>query len=235
MIIDVSHHNGVINWSEVGKNIDYAILRCGYGTNAKQHDDKTFNYNATQCEKYGIPYAVYIYSYATTIHQCNSEIDHILRCVNNRKVVLPLYYDIEENSTFSNGQPRTYAQLFIYRIHEAGYKAGIYSGDVNYRGYFNDLSPDSKWVARYNDKPPVSNFDIWQYTSKGKLSGISGNVDLNVTIETNKYSEMAYDNTLNDILNNEYGTGITRKNALYSKGINYWLMQQRVNDKLRRK
>lgn len=234
MIIDVSHHNGIIEWSKAGKHIEYAILRCGYGTNTTQHDDKQFNYNATQCEKYGIPYGVYLYSYATSIHQCNSEIDHILRCVKNRKIVLPLYYDIEENTTFANGQPKTFAQLFLYRIRQAGYKAGLYSNDVNYRGYFNELNPDSAWVARYSGTPPKSNYNIWQYTSKGTIPGIKGKVDISITDFPIGYMESYYTSIVDSVLANEYGTGIHRKNALYSEGINYWYIQNLVNKRLRR-
>ena len=233
MIIDVSHHNGEIEWSKTGKHIDYAILRCGYGTNTNQQDDKTFNYNATQCEKYGIPYGVYIYSYATTIHQCHSEIDHILRCVKNRKIVLPLYYDIEEQSTFTNGAPRTFASLFLYRVRQAGYKAGLYSNDVNYRGYFNELRPDSAWVARYSDNEPKSNYDIWQYTSRGSVPGITGSVDLSVRKDPLGFINLTYDSIVDDVLANNYGTGIHRKNALYNIGINYWYIQNLVNKRLR--
>lgn len=235
MIIDVSHHNGVIDWKLVGTQIDYAIIRCGYGTNSPNHDDKQFNYNATQCEKFGIPYGVYIYSYATSLHQCESEINHILRCVKNRRVIYPLYYDIEENVTFESGLAKQFAYMFIDKVRKEGYKAGIYSGDYNFLRNFNDINCDSKWVARYNNVSPQSNYDIWQYSSKGRLIGLTGNVDCNALEDSSLFSKAHYESYVDAILDNDYGTGVNRKNALFNEGINYWYVQTLVNKRLRGK
>lgn len=234
MIIDVSHHNGKIDWNTTGKYIDYAILRCGYGSNQPSHMDKQFNYNATQCEKYGIPYGVYIYSYAKTFDNCKSEIRHILERVKNRNVTYPLYYDIEENATFETGQAKNFAKYFVSAINRNGYKAGIYSYDSSFKQYFNDINCDSKWVARFSTYPPLSNYDIWQYSSVNLVAGIKGVVDASIPFYCEMFSKEAYNRYVTEVLDGKYGNGKERKANLVRVGLNYHRIQSLVNDRIRR-
>ena len=231
MIIDVSHHNGVIDWKKCGKIIDYAILRCGYGSNDKRNDDKQFNYNATQCEKYGIPYGVYIYSYARNMRNCVSETNHILRCVKNRNVVMPLYYDIEEadicNSDHIN--IKNFADSFVSEVRFRGYKGGIYSSDSIFNKKLYNVLCDSRWVARYNTAPPKTPYHIWQYTSKGDIDGVSTLVDMSVAYNHDYYSDDYYNDIVSDVLSGKYGNGAERKKKLYESGINYWKVQNMIN------
>ena len=78
-VIDVSEHQGTINWDAVKGHIDGAILRCGYGDNIASQDDKQWKRNADECTRLGIPFGVYIYSYATSDAQAKSEAEHVLR------------------------------------------------------------------------------------------------------------------------------------------------------------
>ena len=128
-----------------------------------------------------------------------------------------------------------FAYMFIDKIRKEGYKAGIYSGDYNFLRNFNDINCDSKWVARYNNVPPQSNYDVWQYSSKGRLIGLTGNVDCNVLEDSSLFSKAYYDGYVDAILDNDYGTGVNRKNALLNEGINYWYVQTLVNKRLRGK
>ena len=99
--VDVSYHNGTINWKKVAaSDVDYAIIRCGYGDNIKSQDDKKWAENVAGCEKNNIPYGVYIYSYATSVKQAESEANHVLRLIKSTgaKPTYPIYIDYEDSS-----------------------------------------------------------------------------------------------------------------------------------------
>lgn len=96
--IDVSYAQGKINWEEVKKHIDFAVIRCGYGDNIKAQDDSFWKYNADECTRLGIPFGVYIYSYAANDEQSRSEAEHVLRLIRGYKLSYPVYLDLEEES-----------------------------------------------------------------------------------------------------------------------------------------
>ncbi|MBD5134575.1 MAG: hypothetical protein HDT39_01220 [Lachnospiraceae bacterium] len=183
--IDVSYHNGDIDWSRVKSNIDYAILRVGYGNNMSEQDDKKWFYNANECQRLGIPFGVYIYSYATNTAEAASEADHVLRLINGYKLTYPVYYDLEDARTtglLSAQEKGDLAQTFCSRIQDAGYKVGIYANTY----WFTNLLTDSrfsaweKWVAQYNTECTYKGtYKMWQYSSDGYVDGINGRVDVN--------------------------------------------------------
>ena len=186
-LIDVSKHNGIIDWAKVKKAGYHAILRCGYGDDIKSQDDAKFLYNAQQCEKLGIPYGVYLYSYAKTDKQITSEINHTLRLLKGRKLSYPVYFDTEESGTQSVAGK--FAKKYCEAMEKAGYWAGIYASESWWNAYVKPTCGDrfTKWIAKYGtntgspqSKPNVNRTDIWQYSSKGKVSGVSGYVDVNI-------------------------------------------------------
>ena len=186
--IDVSTHNGDINWLAVKEyGVKFAILRLGYGQDYKDQDDAKFKANADACQQLGIPFGVYLYSYATTVKQAQSEARHCLRLVSGYNLSLPIYYDLEDPKTTascSNSQILKISKAFAEVITDAGYEVGFYSNtnwwtnrltDSFYNGY-------SRWVAQYYTQCTYKGTkDIWQYSSKGKVAGIKGNTDMNVT------------------------------------------------------
>lgn len=183
--IDVSHHQGTIDWDTVAGQIDFAIIRCGYGTNTTDFDDTKWKRNADACTRLGIPFGVYLYSYAQTDAHALSEAEHVLRLIEGYDLSLPIYYDLEDSSILENCSTADilrHAQIFCERIEEAGYKVGIYA---NYNWWTNYLTSSvydqwDRWIARYNTTTGYSkDYTIWQYTSSGSINGISGNVDLN--------------------------------------------------------
>ena len=186
-LIDVSEHNGTINWEEVKKHIDGAIIRCGYGMDQTNQDDKQWARNAAECERLGIPYGVYLYSYATNAEKAKSEAQHVLRLIKGRKLSYPVYFDMEEKGTESVAVEN--AKIFGDMIEEAGYWCGVYyNKDWHNRVVKGQLDRFTLWGASYgsnngqvqeNYKPNFGE-DIWQYSSTGKVLGISGNVDVNV-------------------------------------------------------
>lgn len=178
-LIDVSEWQGKIDWEKVKPQIDGAILRCGYGSDLEKQDDSQFKRNADECTRLGIPFGVYLYSYAKTEEQAKSEAAHALRLVKGYKLSYPVYLDLEENGTQKGAIER--ARIFGGIIEKAGYWCGIYANLNWWNNYLIGLDEYTKWVAQYNDKCDFkgSYLDIWQYTSKGNVDGIKGNVDMN--------------------------------------------------------
>ena len=183
-IIDVSKHQGKIDWSQAKNYIDGAIIRCGYGRDMTSQDDEYFVGNVEGCLKYGIPFGVYIYSYANDLDGARSEAAHVLRLLApyKGKLSYPVYYDLEEAGTQYTAVERA---IEFGRIIEAeGYWCGIYANQYWWRTYLKDkLDHFTKWVAKYSTSKPSGisgTYDIWQYSSKGSIPGINGNVDMNI-------------------------------------------------------
>lgn len=184
--IDVSEHNKKIDWEKVkASGIDFAILRCGYGSDYKSQDDKYWERNVSECERLGIPYGVYLYSYAKTEEMAASEAEHVLRLIKGRQLSYPVYLDMEDNSTL-NTDFAAIASVFCKKIQEAGYETGVYASLYWWNNYLTDpvFSNWERWVAQYNVTCDYEGaYGMWQYTSKGKVDGIEGNVDMNYLIE----------------------------------------------------
>lgn len=184
--IDVSEHQGVINWDSVkSSGIDYAIIRVGYGDDIFSQDDRQFKRNADECTRVGLPFGVYIYSYATSIDQSRSEAQHVLRLIKNYKLSYPVYYDLEDSGTTgqcSNSFIADMAQNFCNIIKSRGYVPGVYANTNWWNNKLTDRRFDSwqKWVAQYASRCTYSgDYGMWQYASDGRVNGINGNVDVN--------------------------------------------------------
>ena len=183
--IDVSKHNGEIDWEKVkASGVKYAIIRCGYGDNITSQDDIRWTNNVIQCEKLGIPYGVYIYSYATTVKQAQSEADHCLRLLIGHKPNFPIYYDLEDKcmQNLSNASLAIISQAWATKIQKAGYAPGVYSSKYWWTNrltspIFNNYY---RWVAQWNTTCTYTGtYQMWQYSSEGSVDGIDGNVDMN--------------------------------------------------------
>lgn len=183
--IDVSHHQGTINWDTVAPQIDFAIIRCGYGDDLTSQDDRQWVNNVEACTRLGIPFGVYIYSYALTVAEARSEANHVLRLIEGYNPTLPIYFDLEDSTILDNcstTQILNITRTFCQAIEDAGYQAGVYA---NYNWWTNYLTSSEydqwdRWIARYSSSTGYSkDYTIWQYTSSGSINGISGNVDLN--------------------------------------------------------
>lgn len=184
--IDVSRHQGVINWDAVYGNIDYAIIRCGFGNDETSQDDTQWYNNANACTRLGIPFGVYIYSYATNTVMAESEANHVLRLINGYNLDFPVYLDMEDSiqANLSASERGTIASTFCNIIQNAGYEVGIYANRNWWENYLTDLAFNNsswhKWVAQYNSSCTYAgNYTMWQYTSSGNVNGINGRVDLN--------------------------------------------------------
>ena len=195
--IDVSYHNGTIDWVKVkASGVDYAIIRCGYGMDQRDQDDTQWLNNVRGCLNNNIPFGVYIYSYATTTSRASSEADHVLRLLSEAGLEpsdlgYPIYFDMEDASTI-NSDHVAIAKTFCNKIEAAGYEVGIYSN----KSWFNNRLTDpcfnnwTKWVAEWNASSGLtydglSNFTsgngMWQFSDYGSVPGVGGACDLNYT------------------------------------------------------
>lgn len=188
--VDVSVHQGRIDWERAkADGVEFAIIRCGYGNDYASQDDAYWEYNVSECERLGIPYGVYLYSYATNTEMAASEADHVLRLIRGKNLSYPVYYDLEDNTTMNAGNEMIgmIAQTFCDKISSAGYRVGIYANLNWHQNYLTSPVFDnpnwSNWIAQYNYQCDFTEpYDIWQCTSKGTVDGISGYVDLNFTM-----------------------------------------------------
>lgn len=186
--IDVSSYQGNPDWAKVSNSgTKFAILRI----HQKSGTDASFEHNYKGCKSNGILIGGYKYSYALTPAQAIDEAENVISVLGGRGLDFPVFYDLEWSQQRSLGKQaiENIAVAFLTRIKKAGYKVGIY---CNLDWYNNVLSDALKqydcWIARY---PASDNGSVqerlrpnagvgWQYSSKGKVPGISGNVDMDV-------------------------------------------------------
>lgn len=183
--IDVSEWQGEINWEQVkASGVEFVILRCGWGMDETSQDDKYWARNVSECERLGIPYGVYLYSYATNTERALSEARHVLRLVSGHTPTYPIYFDMEDNSTIGCDLGAI-AETFCSTIKNAGYAVGVYANLNWWNNYLTDarFSQWHKWVAQYNSECNYAgSYAMWQYSSSGSVPGISGPVDMNYLI-----------------------------------------------------
>lgn len=175
LIIDVSSHDGKLDWEKLKPEIAGAIIRCGYGSNYVHQDDKWYAYNVEECTRLGIPFGVYLYSYAKTSEMIESEMIHMTRLLKGVSPSLPVFIDLEEPGTESCAS--YIADRFVTGMTIAGYKAGVYANLHWWRNYLKDVKIDYKWIAQYNSKLTYDGADwyMWQFTDKWKFA--TGNHD----------------------------------------------------------
>lgn len=214
--IDVSYAQGVINWEKVkADGISFAIIQCGFGDDYKNQDDKMWEYNVSECERLGIPYGVYLYSYATNVTMAKSEAKHALRLLRGHNPSYPVYFDMEDDTTvnLSSELKGQIAKVFCDTIMASGYKVGIYA---NLDWWSTQLTSSvfsnpswSKWVAQYNTTCDYAGkYDIWQCTSAGKVDGIDGNVDVNFLMSHDlPYKDVNVDSWYYDAVSYMYESG----------------------------
>ena len=165
--------------------IEFVIIRIGYGQYESQKDSK-FERNYEGFRNVGIPVGVYLYSYAKSTSDSKKEAEVVLKWLGGRELNLPVYYDIEDKSqiNLSKNTLTSMCETFCDTIEKAGYWAGIYTNKYFFTTYLDYKKIEEKytiWVAQYNDTNTYrGKYDMWQYTSSGKVNGISGNVDMDI-------------------------------------------------------
>lgn len=195
-VIDVSEWQGDIDWAKAkADGVEGAIIRLGYGEG--NNADKKAQRNISECKRLGIPFGIYWYSYADTPSIAKEEgADVVAKLkqfgVNASDLAYPVYYDLEK-WTWEGHQPPTDPNVYndivnnwYSALQSAGYKnLSVYSYTSYLQGPLKhaDIYAKTTWVAQYGARMGFDSFQTnsrgWQYTSSGKVDGISGNVDMN--------------------------------------------------------
>lgn len=195
-VIDVSEWQGDIDWAKAkADGVEGVIIRLGYGEG--NNADKKAQRNISECKRLGIPFGIYWYSYADTPSIAKEEgADVVAKLkqfgVNASDLAYPVYYDLEK-WTWEGHQPPTDPNVYnnivnnwYSALQSAGYKnLSVYSYTSYLQGPLKhaDLYAKTTWVAQYGARMGFDSFPAdsrgWQYTSSGKVDGISGNVDMN--------------------------------------------------------
>lgn len=182
--IDVSEWQGKIDWKKVkAAGIDCAVLRAGFGRESSQIDAE-FETNYKNAKSAGVKLGAYWYSYAVDVADAKKEAQACISVIKGKTFELPVFYDMEDSSQTSFGKATLtkMAKAFMAELLSAGYRVGVYANAnwfENYLDYKALYGTYYIWLAQYNSVAEF-NCDMWQYTSKGSVNGVSGNVDMNI-------------------------------------------------------
>lgn len=244
--IDVSQHNGVLNWSIIKDHIDFAILRLGWIGNKNNHTlDNQFERNYSECKRLGIPVGVYVYCYSNNEEAAKSGANWTVEKLKNKSLDLPVYIDMEDASIKGQGKNvlTNICIAFNSIIEASGKWAGVYANLDWFKNYLNNDEIKRRyttWIAHYgvDQNRYEGQYDVLQYASTGRVTGISGNCDVNImyrdliseiggskaTVTKKSIEEIA-----NEVIADKWGTGENRKQRLEAAGYNYEEVQTKVN------
>lgn len=194
--IDVSYFQYDIDWSKVKNDVDFAIIRVGYRGYGESGDlvlDYKFKENIKEAKEAGLEVGVYFYTQAITAPEAREEADYVYKYIKNYELELPVFYDIEsvdwdsgrlDNADLTVAERTKLCRAFCNRMISYGYESGVYANmnwlnnliDGEYLGTKYPI-----WLANYTNQTTYDKeYQTWQFSSTGKISGISTNVDLNV-------------------------------------------------------
>ena len=196
--IDVSHHNGKINWKTVKNEVDFAFIRVGYRgyTDGAVHLDKRAISNLKNANKNSVPIGVYFYSQAINEKEAEEEAQFVLNEIKNYDISLPVVIDFEyaeengrnvgrlSDAQLSKKEITSLVNAFCSKVEKAGYTPAVYASSYIFRSHLSvkKLSESTMiWVADYNKKVTYSGeYDFWQFSKEGKCKGVSSKyVDTN--------------------------------------------------------
>lgn len=197
--IDVSYHNGEIDWEAAASENDFAIIRAGYRgySEGKINGDKMFRENIKGANKAQIPVGLYFYSQAVNVQEAEEEAEYVLLRAAGYSVDLPIFIDFEYafdadgmlggrlfEADLSRDEAAEIINAFCDKINSAGYYAGVYASSSVLNDKINTNALDGDvyiWVADYNKRVKFrGEYDLWQYSKTGECSGVSSrHTDLN--------------------------------------------------------
>lgn len=195
LIIDVSSHNGEIDWDKVkGAGIDGVMIRLGYRGygDATIVEDECFQKNIAGAKDAGLKVGVYFFSQATTPEEAIEEAEYVTKKIWGRGVTLPVAFDMEPfmgNERFINHDIKSKTEMadaFLKVISKFGYEPILYGNPTWFRSDvdISKLTEYPVWLAHYtfSTEWPYA-FRMWQFTSQGRVNGINGDVDLNLIFD----------------------------------------------------
>lgn len=202
--IDVSKWQGNINWKKVSvSGIDFVMIRSSFGS---EHTDEMLDKNVEGCEKYGIPYGFYHYTYAATPEEAEREARYFLKQIRGYSPEYPIVLDIEEEfyKKMTRKQVTAIMVAFMDVLEDAGYYAMVYNSPNFIKACINEsvLKKYDVWIACWGDEERLSSlydgqYGMWQYSATGKVNGISGDVDLDYSYKD--YAEIIKKNGFNNL------------------------------------
>lgn len=255
--IDISTHNGWIDWSDMEYKIDFAIIRAGYSLTIDEKADNNFK----GCNRLGIPAGAYWFSYATSVEQAKREAVCCCDFLKKYKITMPVAYDFEYDSieyvrkkgvTITASLMCEMADAFLSVVKANGYEPMLYTNvDFMNKGFNRIANKYKLWLAHWGVQKPSYDCFLWQFTDSLSLSGLSGRYDGNKLMKESENaptsSELSpelrdnflksfaeeYFNVAVEILNGKWGNGTERKEKLNAAGYDYQAAQAMVNEMLK--
>ena len=191
MGIDISKHNGNIDWNAVkNSGVQYVILRCGYRGSASGVlvEDQKFKRNIQGATAAGLKVGIYFFSQAVNEVEAVEEASMTLSLIKNYRITYPVYIDVESANGRADGISKaartSVINAFCQTIRNSGYTPGLYANKNWLTEKINTgaLGGCKIWLAQYVAAPTYGGrYEMWQYSSRGSIAGIKGNVDLNVS------------------------------------------------------
>jgi GH25 family lysozyme M1 (1,4-beta-N-acetylmuramidase) len=239
--IDVSEHNGNLSFNKLSPIPSFVILRVGYGT----HWDRKAEAYRLQLENLGIPYGVYLYSYALNVEQAKAEAHFVLNAIANWDVKMGVWYDMEDADGYKakNGvnSPATITALcstFCSIVEDAGYYTGIYASMSWFGTKIIGLDRYDKWVAWWGTpNDGVKRTDTSHMGTLQQYSSTNGTMDRDCTfMDISVYNvqpkkvRKPIDQYALEVWQGKYGNGSARKSALAGTPYGYNAIQKRVNE-----
>lgn len=184
-LADLSKWNGAVDFAKVkASGIDGVIIRTGFGVKSPKQIDRRFEEYYAAAKKAGLYVGAYHYSYANDAIGAVKEAEFMLELLKGKSFELPVYGDFEEQGELSRGVCTEMVKAFCDRLEIGGAWAGVYSYDTFFKDKLTADIPKryTAWVARVENVfpkcVPMENIGIWQYSWKGNVGGISGDVDM---------------------------------------------------------
>lgn len=188
--IDVSAHQGRIDWSAVkASGVDFAIIRCGFRgqTAGAIYEDAYFKTNVTAANAAGVKVGIYFYSTALNENEALEEAAWVVKKISTYRITYPVVYDFEDFGAYrcanvGGAQATSNALTFLNFVKANGYEPMMYANKNDITTRMSRGSFSCKfWLAHYTSQTDYTgNINMWQYTSKGSVPGISGNVDMDI-------------------------------------------------------
>ena len=258
--IDVSSWQGNIDFAKVkASGIDFVIIRAGYGRETRQNDN-CFELNYRNAKAASLDVGAYWYSYADSAEDAVKEARSCMEVIKGKKFEYPIYFDLEEQSQFAKGRNfcDSVIKAFCGELEKNGYLAGLYCSTYYLNNYISNAVAGkyALWVAQYNYRCTytANKYGIWQYSSEGRINGISGNVDMDYcytdypaivkncgyngykkttakkTTSTATKAKKTVDELAKEVIAGKWSAGDERKQKLTAAGYDYSKVQARVNE-----
>ena len=258
--IDVSSWQGVVDYRKVkASGINFVIIRAGFGREVSQKDN-CFEQNYKNAKAAGLDIGAYWYSYADSAEDAVREAKACMEVIKGKKFEYPIFFDLEEQSQFAKGKNfcDSVIKAFCGELEKNGYLAGLYCSTYYLNNYISNAVAGkyALWVAQYNYRCTytANKFGIWQYSSEGRINGISGNVDMDYCytdypniVKTGGYNgykkatkkttstattikKKTVDELAKEVIAGKWAAGDERKQKLTAAGYNYNAVQKRVNE-----